>query len=127
MAQTQLVAGSSDNHGLQRGNQPCRRQRHLASGKLNIFARSEDNTASPTRPTTKDCGLSFSMATIRHLNMLTLARPPAQVASLAASSERAQTSWLECLRTYSISPYLSLLSPHASRCPLFFLYPRKQR
>ena len=46
---------------------------------------------------------------------------------LAASSEHAQTCWLVCLRTYSISPYPSLLSPFASRCPPLFLYPRKQR
>jgi hypothetical protein len=76
------------------------------------------------------CGLSFSVADVRHLrhlSALTLAKMPAQTASLTASSEYAQTSWLECLQTYSISPYSSLLSPLASRCPPLFLYPRKQR
>jgi hypothetical protein len=64
---------------------------------------------------------------VRHLSMLTLAMLPAHTASLAGSSELAQTSWLECLRTYSISPYPSLLSSLASRYPQLFLYPRKQR
>jgi hypothetical protein len=30
----------------------------------------------------------------------------------------AQTSWLVCLRTYSISPYPSLLSPHPTIVPV---------
>uniref|UniRef100_A0A4W5R298 Reverse transcriptase domain-containing protein n=1 Tax=Hucho hucho TaxID=62062 RepID=A0A4W5R298_9TELE len=47
------------------------------------------------------------------------------MASLAVSSEHAQTSWLVCLRTYSINPYPSLLFPHASRGPPLFLFPRK--
>ena len=47
--------------------------------------------------------------------MLTLARLQAQTASPAAPSEHAQTSWLVCLRIYSINPYPSLLFPHASR------------
>jgi hypothetical protein len=40
---------------------------------------------------------------VRHLNVLTLAWMPAQAASLGLSSEHAQTSWLVCLRTYSIT------------------------
>ena len=57
---------------------------------------------------------------IRPLNVLILAR-------LLASSEHAQIIWLVCLRTYSIAPYPSLLSPHASRWPHLFLYQRRQR
>ena len=77
----------------------------LLPDKLNtFFARFEDNTVPPMWPATKDCGLSFSMPdvskTFKHFNP----HKAAQTASLAASSEHAQTSWLVCLRTYSISP-----------------------
>jgi hypothetical protein len=53
----------------------------------------------------------------------------AQLASLATSSEHVQTSWLECLWTYSIQslPIAVCLSPLASRYPPLFLYPRKRR
>ncbi|CDQ63151.1 unnamed protein product [Oncorhynchus mykiss] len=47
--------------------------------------------------------------------------------SRPAPSEHAQTSWLVCLRTYSINSYPSLLFPHASRGPPLFLFPRKLR
>jgi hypothetical protein len=57
--------------------------------------------------------------------VLTLARLLAQTASPAASSEHVQTSWLVCLWTYSINPYPSLLSPHASIGSPLFLFPRK--
>ncbi|CDR06944.1 unnamed protein product, partial [Oncorhynchus mykiss] len=63
----------------------------------------------------------------KHLNVSTLARLQAQTASPAAPSEHAQTSWLVCLRTYSINPYPSLLFPHASRGSPLFLFPRKLR
>jgi hypothetical protein len=37
----------------------------LLPDKLNtFFARFEDNTVPPTRPATKDCGLSFSVADV---------------------------------------------------------------
>jgi hypothetical protein len=67
----------------------------LIPDKLNMFfVRFEDNTVPPTWPATKDWGLSFSVAdvskTFKRVN-------PRKV----------------CLRTYSISPYPSLLSPHA--------------
>ena len=60
---------------------------------------------------------------VKHLNVLTLARLPAQT----TSSEHAQTNWLVCLRTYSINPYPSLLSPHSSTWPPLFLFPIKLR
>ena len=99
----------------------------LLPDKLNTFACFEDNTVPPTRPAPKDCGLSFSVANVSNLNVLTLARLLTQTVSLATSAEHAQTSWLVCLWTYSVSPYPSLLSPHASRWPPLFLYPRMQR
>ena len=55
----------------------------LIPDKLNtFFTRFEDNTVPLKLPTTKDCGLSFSMADERHLSVLTLARvntPPPQL------------------------------------------------
>jgi hypothetical protein len=92
----------------------------LLPDKPITFARYEDNTLPPRGAALVLCGR------LKHLSMLTLARLPTQIASLYASSEQAQTCWLECLRTYLISSYSSLLSLHASRCPLLFLYPRKQ-
>ena len=83
-----------------------------------FFARFEDNTVPPTRPATKDCGLSFSVADVSKT------RRPVPTASLAASSEHAKTSWLVCLRRYLNSPYPSLLSPHASRWPPFVPVPK---
>ena len=83
----------------------------LLPDKLNPFTRFEDNIVPPMRPAPTDCGLSFSVADVRHLSVLTLAKLPAQTAFLAASSEHAQTSWLKGLQTYSIFPYPSLLSP----------------
>ena len=69
----------------------------LIPNKLNtFFARFEDNTVPPTWSATKDYGLSFSMADLRHLSVLTLAKLPAQTAFLAMSSEHSQTSWLDC-------------------------------
>ena len=94
----------------------------------NFFARFEDNTVPLTRPTTKTCGLSFTAAdvskTFKHVNPRKAA---GQTASPAASSEHAETRCLVCLWTYSINPYPSLLSPHASRRPPLFLFPRKLR
>ena len=94
--------------------------------KLNtFFARFEDNTV-PCGPLPRTVGSHCPWLTwVKHLSVLSFARLPAHTASLAASTEHAQTSWLVCLRTYSISPYPSLLSPYASRCPPLFLYPRK--
>jgi hypothetical protein len=79
-----------------------------------------------TQPAAKDCGLSFSMADVGKTFMLTLARLPAPMVSLGASSEHAQTTWLVCSQIYSL-PIPSLLSPHASRWPPLSLYLRKQR
>ena len=94
----------------------------LPDKRNNFFARFEDNTVPPTRPASKTCGLSFTAAnkskTFKSINPRKDAR---QTASPAASSEYAQTSWLVCLRTYSINPYPSLLFPHASRGPPLFL------
>ncbi|CDQ61357.1 unnamed protein product [Oncorhynchus mykiss] len=85
----------------------------LLPGNLNnLFARFEDNAVPLTQPATKTCGLSFTAA---------------NTASLAVSSEHVQTSWLVCLRIYSINPYPGLLFPHASRGPPLFLFPRKLR
>ena len=65
----------------------------LLPDKLNtFFARFEDNTLPPTRPATKNCGLSLSVADVRCLNVLNLAKLSAQTASLASSSGHAQTS-----------------------------------
>ena len=96
--------------------------------KLKPFFACFDDKVPPMRPASKDSGLSFSVADVsKTLRVFTLARLAAQKASLAPSSEHVQTSWLECLRTYSISPYPSLLFPLASRCPPLFLYPRKPK
>ena len=93
----------------------------LLLDKLNmLFSHFEENTVSPTWPATS------GRHELRYLNVLTLTRLPAQTASLFTSSEHGQTSWLVCLRTYSISPYLSLQSPHVPRWPPLFLYPRIQ-
>ena len=48
----------------------------LLPDKLNtFFTRFENNTVPPTRPTTKDCGLSFSVADVsKTFNVLTLTR-----------------------------------------------------
>jgi hypothetical protein len=93
-----------------------------------IFARFEDNTVPPTQPVTKECGLSFSMAnvskTFKRVNPRQAAGPdgiPSRV--LRGCADQLAV----CLRTHSISPCPSLLSPHASRWPPFVLYPRKQR
>ena len=107
-------AASTDNPGLQNKTQ--------SRTSPSCFVRFEDNP--PTRPTTKDFGLSFSMANVNK----TFKRLPAQTVSLAVSSEQnKQTSWLECLWTYLINPYPSLLSPHASRWPPLFQFPSKLR
>ena len=85
---------------------PVTDQDVLLPGRLNnFFARFEDNTVQLTRPATKTCRLSFTAADVKHLNVLTLARLQAQTASPAVPSEHAQTSWLVCLRAYSINPY----------------------
>ncbi|CDQ97846.1 unnamed protein product [Oncorhynchus mykiss] len=98
----------------------------LLPDKLNtFFTRFEDNTVPPMRPATKDCGLTFSVDDMRET--FNPRKAAGQTASLAASSEHAQSSWLRCLRTYLISLCPSLLSQCASRCPPLFLYPRKQR
>ena len=47
----------------------------------NFFARFEDNIVPLTWPATKTCGLSFTAADVKHLNVLTLARLQAQTAS----------------------------------------------
>ena len=88
----------------------------LLPDKLNnFFAHFEDNTVPPTRPATKTCGLSFTAAngskTFKRVNPHKAAGPD----GIPSRVLRAwQTSWLECLQSYSISPYPSLLSPHAS-------------
>ena len=48
----------------------------LLPDKLNtFFACFEDNTVPPTRPTTKDCGLSFSVANVKRDNSRMVADP----------------------------------------------------
>ena len=73
----------------------------LLPDKLNsFFASFENNAVPPTRPTSKDGGLSFSVADVsKTIKRVNPARLPAQTAFLAASSEHAQTSWLVCLQT----------------------------
>ena len=98
----------------------------LLSDRLNtFFARFEDSTVPLMRPATKDCGLFFSVSDVSK----TFKNVNPQTASLAVSSEHAQTSWLVCLRAYwciyGHSPYPSLLFPHASKWPPLFLYPRR--
>ena len=115
-------------HGLQTITDYKKKTSHvtdtdvLLPDKLNsFFARSEDSSVPPTQPATKDCGLSFSVADVsKTFKHVILRKAPGSTASLATSSENAQTSWLECLRTYSISPYPSLFSPLPSRCPPLF-------
>ena len=59
------VAGSTDNHVLQRENHHVADTNVLLPDKLNtFFARFEDNTVPPTWPATKDCGLSFSVVDV---------------------------------------------------------------
>ena len=78
-----------------------------------------------TAPPTWDCGLSFSVADVsKTFKRVNRRMAPGPDGILAASSEHVQTSWLVCLRTYSINPYPSLLSPHASRWPPLFMFPR---
>ena len=100
----------------------------LLDKRNTFFARFKDNTVPPSRPTNKDSAPPPSPwpTWVKHLSVLTLAGQLAQTASLAASSEHAQTSWLVYLRIYSIAPYPSLLSPNASRWIPLFLYPRRQ-
>ena len=108
--------GSETRHmwqGLQTITDYKRKTSHIAEtdvlplDRLNtLFARFEDSTVPPTRPAIKDCGLSFSVTDVSK----TLAGLLAQTASLAASSEHVQTSWLVCLRTYSIS--IPVCCPH---------------
>jgi hypothetical protein len=74
------VVESTDNHGLERENQPIEDTDVLLPDKLNtFFAHFEDNTVPPTLPATKDCGLSFSMAdvskTLKHVNPHKAASP----------------------------------------------------
>ncbi|XP_045570721.1 uncharacterized protein isoform X1 [Salmo salar] len=95
----------------------------LLPDKLNtFFARFEDNTVPSTQSASKNSGLPFAVADVSK----TFKRANPRKA-LAADSEHVQTSLLEWLQTYSISPYHSLLSPLASRCPPLFLYTRKRR
>jgi predicted Zn-ribbon and HTH transcriptional regulator len=101
----------------------------LLPDKLNnFFARLEDNTVPLTRPATKTCGLSFTAAkvskTFKCVNPCKAAGPDGIA---AAPSEHVQTSWLVCLRTYSIYPYPGLLFPHSSSGTPLFLFPRKLR
>ena len=59
------MAGSTDNHGLQRENQHIVDTDILLPDKLNtFFAHFENNTVPPTRVATKDSGLSFSVAKV---------------------------------------------------------------
>jgi hypothetical protein len=116
------VAGFTVNHGLQkRKTSPIVDPDVKLPDKLNnFFAHFEDNTVPPTRPATKTCGLSFTAAKVSKIFKRVNPRK-------AAGPEHAQTSWLVCLRTYSINPYFCLLFPHASRGPPLFLFPRKLR
>jgi hypothetical protein len=96
--------------------------------KLNTFLHAL-RMVPPPRLAKKDClpPPSQWLKWVKHINVLTLAGLLAKTAFLATSSEHAQISWLVCLRTYSISPYPSLLSPHASIWLTLFLYARRLR
>ena len=65
------VAGSTDNQGLQRENQPRRRYHVLLLDELNTFFASFENKTVPLKlPATKDCGLSFSVADVsKHVHL----------------------------------------------------------
>ena len=124
------VAGSTDSHGRQRENQTRRGHRRLASRQAKHLSLPALMITQCHRhgPLPRTVGSpSLWPTSVRHLHVLTFARLPAQTSSLAVSSAHAQTSWQECLRTYSISPFPSLLALLASRSPPLFLYPRKPR
>jgi hypothetical protein len=71
----------------------------------NFFLGIEDNT--PTRSATKHCGLNFSVANVS--NVLTLARLPAQMASLASRVLRA-AGW--CVYGHNQSLPIPVCCPH---------------
>ena len=87
-----------------------------------FFAHFKENTVPPTRAAHEDCELSFSVTdlskTFKRVNPRKAAGPDG-IASRV--SEHVQISLLECLQTYSISPYPSMLSHLASRYQPTFL------
>ena len=93
-----------------------------------FFARFENNTVPPTRPTTKDCGLSFSVTdvskTFKHVNPLKAAGPNC----IPSRVFRACADQLAGVFTDMFNLSLSQSTvPHASGWPPLFQYPRKQR
>jgi hypothetical protein len=91
------VAGSANNHGLQKQNQPCRGHRRLASGQAKHLLRPTLKITQCHRrgPLSRTVGFPSPWLTwVRHLSVLTLARLPAKMASLAASSDYAHIRWL---------------------------------
>ena len=104
----------------------------LLPDKLNtFFASFEDNTAPHTQPTTKDCGLSFSLAnmskTFKPVSPRKAAGPDGlQSCRPRRPSEHEQVSWLECLQTYINSVPIPVCCPHLLQdclhCTLFTLY-----
>jgi hypothetical protein len=101
----------------------------LLPDKLNtFFASFEDNTAPHTQPTTKDCGLSFSLADMSKTFKSVNARKAADPGVIPSRVIKACADQLAGVFTDIFNLSLSsLLSPLASRCPPLFLYPRKQR
>ena len=71
----------------------------------NFFAHFEDNTKTVGSP-------SPWPTSVQHLNVLTFARLVAQTASLAASSEHAQTSWLAGVYGHFQSLPIPVCCPH---------------
>ena len=101
----------------------------LLPDKLNtFFARFEDNTEPPARPTPKDCGLSFSMADVSttfNLSVFTLARLPAQTAFLTRVL-RACAYQLAGVFTYIFNISLSQ-SAVLTRFKMFNIVPKKTK
>jgi hypothetical protein len=93
----------------------------------NFFACFEDNTVPPTWLGTKDCGLAFSMddvsKTFKRVNPHKAVGPD----GIPSRIFRACADQLAAVFTDIFNPYPSLLSPHASRWPPLFLFPRKPR
>jgi hypothetical protein len=101
----------------------------LLPDKLNnFFALFEDNTVPLTRTSTKACGLSFSVANVSKTFKRVNPRKTAGPDGITSRVLRACADQLAgVFMTYSIYPYPSLLSPHASKWPPLFLFPRKLR
>ena len=93
----------------------------------NFFARFEDNTVPLTRPATKACRLSFNMANVSKTFQLVNPRKAAGPDGISSRVLRACADQLAGVFSDIFNQSLSLLCPHASRCPPLFLFPRKLR